>query len=300
VSRRAGGEGTIRFRADGRYEAIFWVVEGDPRRRRDVYGSSAEEAARMLRAALTARDRGQATRGTDTLAAHTERWLDSARRSVRPVTLARYRQVMHKHMLPTLGRKKLVVLVPPHVSRRLHEALEEAGLPRIRFHDLRHTAANLLLGSDLHPRKVGELLGHSSSSITLDTYSHVTATMQSEVAAAMDQLLQGRPRVSTRRPRPPPPAPCTGAGPNGRSARTARSSARPASGVTSSIGPSTSRTTRRSRPACTSAGAQGTSSAASSPSRRAATATRARTSARTRLATSSWAATAGRGWTRRT
>jgi len=67
--------------------------------------------------------------------------------------------------------------------------LERADLPRIRFHDLRHTAATLLLGQGQHPKIVSEMLGHSNISITLDTYSHVTPTMQKQAAAAMDAVL---------------------------------------------------------------------------------------------------------------
>ena len=59
----------------------------------------------------------------------------------------------------------------------------------IRFHDLRHTAATLLLGRGVHPKIVSEMLGHSTIAITLDTYSHVTPTMQREAAAAMDAVL---------------------------------------------------------------------------------------------------------------
>lgn len=65
-----------------------------------------------------------------------------------------------------------------------------AGAPRIRFHDLRHTAATLLLGRGVHPKIVSEMLGHSTIAITLDTYSHVTPTMQREAAAAMDAVLR--------------------------------------------------------------------------------------------------------------
>jgi integrase len=67
--------------------------------------------------------------------------------------------------------------------------LKRAGLPRIRFHDLRHTAATLLLGRGIHPKIVSEMLGHTTVGITLDLYSHVTPTMQREAARAMDDLL---------------------------------------------------------------------------------------------------------------
>jgi integrase len=54
-----------------------------------------------------------------------------------------------------------------------HPLLKRAGLPKIRFHDLRHTAATLLLGKGINPKIVSELLGHASVAITLDLYSHV-------------------------------------------------------------------------------------------------------------------------------
>jgi integrase len=60
------------------------------------------------------------------------------------------------------------------------------GLPKIRFHDLRHTAATLMLSEGVHPKVVQERLGHSSISITLDTYSHVIPSMQEEVADKLE------------------------------------------------------------------------------------------------------------------
>lgn len=59
----------------------------------------------------------------------------------------------------------------------------------MRFHDLRHTAATLLLGRGIHPKIVSEMLGHSQIAITLDLYSHVTPTMQREATAAMDAIV---------------------------------------------------------------------------------------------------------------
>lgn len=77
----------------------------------------------------------------------------------------------------------------PIVRRSFHALLERAGLPRIRFHDLRHTAATLLLGRGVHPKMVSEMLGHASIAITLDLYSHVTPTMQREAANVMESIL---------------------------------------------------------------------------------------------------------------
>jgi integrase len=67
--------------------------------------------------------------------------------------------------------------------------LARAGLPRIRFHDLCHTAATLLLLANVPAKVVSELLGHSNVGITLGKYSHVLPTMQRDAAAAMERML---------------------------------------------------------------------------------------------------------------
>ncbi|HEX2180673.1 MAG TPA: site-specific integrase, partial [Rubrobacteraceae bacterium] len=68
--------------------------------------------------------------------------------------------------------------------------LERAGLPHsVRFHDLRHTCATLLLSSGIPIKVVSEMLGHASVAITLDTYSHVLPDMQESAAKAMDEAL---------------------------------------------------------------------------------------------------------------
>lgn len=64
------------------------------------------------------------------------------------------------------------------------------GLPRIRFHDLRHTHATQLLGQGVHPKIVSERLGHTTIAITLDTYSHVMPGMQEDAALRLDAALQ--------------------------------------------------------------------------------------------------------------
>jgi integrase len=66
---------------------------------------------------------------------------------------------------------------------------KRAGLAAIRFHDLRHTCATLLLGRNVNPKIVSEMLGHASIAITLDTYSHVLPNMQNEAAKAMEDAL---------------------------------------------------------------------------------------------------------------
>ena len=66
-----------------------------------------------------------------------------------------------------------------------------AGVPPNRFLDLRHTHATLLLKEGMHAKIVGERLGHASTAITLDTYSHVLPSMQREAADGIDLVLFG-------------------------------------------------------------------------------------------------------------
>lgn len=80
-------------------------------------------------------------------------------------------------------------LEPRNVHHSFRRALSRADLPVVRVHDLRHTAASYLLSIGTHPKIVQELLGHSSITLTLDTYSHVLPALHREVAAQMDRLI---------------------------------------------------------------------------------------------------------------
>ncbi len=76
------------------------------------------------------------------------------------------------------------------LQRSLRPLLQRAGLPPIRFHDLRHTAATLLLGRGIHPKIVADLLGHSTTAVTNDVYSHVTPTMHQAAVGALEDVLR--------------------------------------------------------------------------------------------------------------
>jgi integrase len=67
--------------------------------------------------------------------------------------------------------------------------LKRAGLPKIRFHDLRHTCATLLLGRNVNPKIVQEMLGHANISETMDTYSHVLPAMQEAAVSAIEDIV---------------------------------------------------------------------------------------------------------------
>ena len=64
------------------------------------------------------------------------------------------------------------------------------GVPRVRFHDLRHSHATQLLSAGVHPKVAQERLGHATISTTLDLYSHVTETMQGEAAVKLDSAFR--------------------------------------------------------------------------------------------------------------
>ena len=80
-------------------------------------------------------------------------------------------------------------IFPNTLTRLMKRKIEELNLPYIRFHDLRHTSASLMLSIGIHPKVVSERLGHSSVVITLDIYSHLLKNMQSDAAEGLTNLL---------------------------------------------------------------------------------------------------------------
>jgi len=88
----------------------------------------------------------------------------------------------------------------PHnlLRRSFHPALRRAGLRQIRFHDLRHTCASLLLAAGVGIKQVQAQLGHASAQVTLDVYSHLLPDAGSPGAAAFDSILGGNKVVATQ------------------------------------------------------------------------------------------------------
>jgi len=89
-------------------------------------------------------------------------------------------------------------LSPTTLRLALRRTLTRANLPTIRFHDLRHSAATIMLSRDVHPKMASEMLGHSTIAITLDLYSHVTAKCSVRLPMPSTQLLRIRLRRSPR------------------------------------------------------------------------------------------------------
>jgi len=82
-------------------------------------------------------------------------------------------------------------LHPNHLGEAFKALLKQAGLPPIRFHDLRHSAATLLLSMGVNIKVIQELLGHSDIAITLRVYGHLLPSMQQEVVEKWDGVFQG-------------------------------------------------------------------------------------------------------------
>lgn len=109
----------------------------------------------------------------------------------------RERQKLDRAMLGTSLRDDDLVfcdpkgnpLLPNTVTHAWIKLVRRSGLGGIRFHDARHSHASLMLKAGTHPKIVQERLGHSSISITLDTYSHVTPGLQEAAAARFDELV---------------------------------------------------------------------------------------------------------------
>lgn len=88
-------------------------------------------------------------------------------------------------------------LRPNSITRAFQTMAKSVGIKGVRFHDLRHTHATLMLRQGVHPKIVSERLGHSSVAITLDTYSHVLPGLQE---AAARQFEEGLGTIPTRTP----------------------------------------------------------------------------------------------------
>jgi integrase len=88
------------------------------------------------------------------------------------------------------AREDGLPLQPQTLSREWQRLIAKTGLPRIRFHDLRHAHATHMLASGVHPKIASERLGHSKVGITLDLYSHVLPGMQEDAVAKVDAAMQ--------------------------------------------------------------------------------------------------------------
>jgi integrase len=128
-SRRANGEGQIRRRPDGRWEARYRAQDG---RRFSLFGKTKGEVAQRLRDAAIARDRGAVAPpgGRETVASFLETWLMGAQPSLRPMTFQSYESIIRTQLAPRLGHMLLSRLRPQHVQRAERAMLAEGFSPK--------------------------------------------------------------------------------------------------------------------------------------------------------------------------
>ncbi|PFU90807.1 site-specific integrase [Bacillus anthracis] len=79
-------------------------------------------------------------------------------------------------------------MIPRNLRKEFYNLTEKLGLPKIRFHDLRHTHATMLIQQNVNVKLISERLGHTDIQTTLNTYSHVLPNMQREVADKLDEM----------------------------------------------------------------------------------------------------------------
>ena len=132
--------------------------------------------------------------------AKSRRMILFSQRAIDALRAHRDRQTFHRKQVGA-GWRDLDLVFPgpfggptdPSWSRQVfYAALETAGIPRVRFHDLRHTAATLALMQGVHPKVVSDMLGHSTVGLTLDTYSHLLPAMHQRRQRRWMRSLQGR------------------------------------------------------------------------------------------------------------
>lgn len=133
AGKRGDGEGTIRQRKDGLWEAAYSYRDASGNlKRRSLYAKTQREVAEKLRAALRALDQGE-TVNTDrqTVAQFLDRWLeDVAKPAVRPKTYHSYAQLVRLHLAPGLGKHQLSKLAPQHVQAFMNAKLTAGLSPR--------------------------------------------------------------------------------------------------------------------------------------------------------------------------
>jgi integrase len=184
-----------------RFEALYILAVTTGLRRGELLGLRWEDADLengVLRVARALVREGGRYRSGETKTKRGRRSIRLTPRAVNALSAHRKKQLEERMRLAGLyedqdlifATQKGTPINPENlVKRSFKPLLERAGLPEIRFHDLRHTCATLLLGSGVHPKLVQELLGHATIAMTLDTYSHFLPSMGDQTAMAMEEAL---------------------------------------------------------------------------------------------------------------
>src|SRR5258707_5067983 len=157
-TRRGNSEGTIRKRADGRWEARLLLADGT---RRSLYGKTRQEAARLLSGAMRDRELGlTASNSRETVEQYLTSWIEASRHQVRLSSYTRYEHVVRLHLVPGLGTIVLSKLTPQQVRvYYTREMASGASTQTVRYcHILLQAALKDALRLGLVQRNVAELV----------------------------------------------------------------------------------------------------------------------------------------------
>lgn len=190
---------------DNRLEALYVLAVHTGMRRGELLGLRWEDVdldaatpTVRVRRTITRKGKGGSYALGEPKTKNSRRTVRLTQRSAEAVRSHRTQQVQEKQRMGSLYQEQGLVFAgetgniinPSNLRQRsFAPLLKRAGLPRITFHDLRHTCASLLFQRNVHPKFVQELLGHASIAITLDTYSHMLPGMGGEAADAMSEAL---------------------------------------------------------------------------------------------------------------
>lgn len=188
---------------DDRLEALYVLAITIGMRRGEMLGLKwsdidLENASVSIRRTLTRIDQGKRTALSDPKTKKSRRAIRLTPQAVQALREHLEQQVREIETFGDLYNDQGLVFTtksgtlinPSNLTQRsFANLLKNTGLPRVRFHDLRHTCATLLLSKGVHPKFVQELLGHATIAITLDTYSHVMPSMGDHTARAMEDVL---------------------------------------------------------------------------------------------------------------
>ncbi len=155
MGKKANGEGSIRKRADGRWEGRYTVQTATGAKRKAVYGKTRKEVAAKLAKALAEREAGLVfDAGDQTVAEYLDGWLEDAKGSIKRRTFESYLVIVRRHLVPAIGRVKLAALSPTHI-RGLYRAKRDDDLsPKTvaNIHMTLHRALTVAVRLQLVPR----------------------------------------------------------------------------------------------------------------------------------------------------
>jgi integrase len=195
--RTGNGEGSIRLRPDGRWEARYTTEVGGAVKRPSVFGTTRQEAADRLRAALNARADGHAPASAkETAGGFLESWLKSAESTIRPRTRDSYEQITHNHLMPRFGRIPLIRLQPQQVSAFYRDLLASGKSAKTvsNIHGVLHKALDQAYRWRLVPTNVADLVDppriphHEMQALTPEEAKQVLAAAEGDPLEALFRL----------------------------------------------------------------------------------------------------------------